>query len=186
MQKSKHFEDLANWRKWLKDNHDRENILWLIFYKKHTGKKSISYEDSVQEALCWGWIDSIIKRIDDEKYARKFTPRTNFENWSDLNIKRMKKLLKENRVQEIGQKKFPGKLLKKKISNKTRKLKIPDYILEEISKHTRAKEYFENLASSHQRNFVGWIDSAKKEETKKRRLKEAIQLLNNSKKLGMK
>jgi len=186
MENTKHFKDSESWRKWLKENHDKEKFLWVIYYKKHTKKVSLSYEDSVCEALCWGWIDSIVKRLDDEKYARKFTPRTNCQNWSDTNIKRMKKLLIQNRVKEPGMKKFPKEILNKKLSSKTSKLIIPQYIQEEINKHSGAKENFESLAPSYKRNFIGWIDSAKKEETRLRRLKEAIQLLEKSEKLGMK
>jgi uncharacterized protein YdeI (YjbR/CyaY-like superfamily) len=186
MQNSKHFKDLESWRYWLQENHATVEILWLIYYKKHTGKESISYEDSVQEALCWGWIDSIIKRIDDERYTRKFTPRTNCENWSDVNIKRMRKLIAENRVHEFGLKKFPIKLLDKELDSKPKTLIFPEYIHKEFSKFPQAKQYFEKLAPSHKRNYIDWIDSAKKEETKLRRLSEAIELLEKGEKLGMK
>src|SRR4030042_1653673 len=103
----------TEWREWLKQNHATEKEVWLIFYKKHTGKPCVFYEEAVEEALCFGWIDSIIKRIDEEKYAQKFTP--------------------------------PKK-----------------------------------------RCYVGWITSAKREETQLKRLSEAIRLLVQGKELGMK
>ena len=79
------------WREWLEKNYATKQEAWLIYYKKHTGKPIIPYDDAVEEAICFGWIDSIIKRIDDEKYARKFTPRTEDSRWSELNKKRAKK-----------------------------------------------------------------------------------------------
>jgi hypothetical protein len=91
-----------SWRAWLAKNHASEREVWVIFPKKHTGEKCMSYEDSVEEALCHGWIDSIIKRIDDQTYARKFTPRTDNLNWSDVNKRRVAKCIREGRMTEIG------------------------------------------------------------------------------------
>jgi uncharacterized protein YdeI (YjbR/CyaY-like superfamily) len=87
------FRTREDWRAWLAKNHDSENEVWLVYYKKVTGKRSITYSDSVEEALCFGWIDSIIKRIDETKYVRKFTPRVDKSNWSALNIKRAEKMI---------------------------------------------------------------------------------------------
>lgn len=186
MEKSIYFKSLSEWNEWLGHNHNKETFLWLIYYKKHTGKPTLIYEDSILEALCWGWIDSIIKRIDGEKYARKFTPRTNYENWSDANIKRMKKLIHENRVQKIGLEKFPKSLLSKKYKIKLKDLIIPEYIQNEIDRNPKAKTNLDKLPPSHKRNFIGWIDSAKRVETKQRRLAEALILLGKDEKLGMK
>ena len=80
------------WRRWLAKNHASESEVWLIFHKKHTGKPSVAYKDALDEALCYGWIDSLIKRIDDDRYARKFTPRKAESNWSSINIKRYNEL----------------------------------------------------------------------------------------------
>ncbi|MFC1897977.1 YdeI family protein [Candidatus Cloacimonadota bacterium] len=186
MENSEYFKTLEEWRKWLSKNHDKESEIWMIYYKKHTGKPTIGYEESVLEALCWGWIDSIIKRIDDEKYVRKFTPRINYENWSDSNINRMKKLIAENRIHKVGLEKFPLEHLSRKLADKPKKLIIPEYIQTEIDKFPKAKKNFEKLAPSHKRNYLGWIDSAKQEETKLRRLAKALDLLQLGKKLGMK
>src|SRR5215469_9267504 len=106
LQKTFKAPDRNTWRSWLASNHASENEVWVIYQKKHTGESCISYEDSVEEALCFGWIDSIIKRIDDKSYARKFTPRTNVENWSELNKKRAAKCIQEGRMTEIGRAKI--------------------------------------------------------------------------------
>jgi len=81
------------WRKWLSHNHDTETEVWLVFFKKETGEPSLQYESSVEEALCFGWIDSIIKKLDDNRYVRKFTPRKNSSKWSELNKKRVARLI---------------------------------------------------------------------------------------------
>lgn len=101
--KQLHFKTPQAWRDWLHENHDREREgVWLIFFKKGTGKASVDYNAAVEEALCYGWIDSIIKKLDDEKYARKFTPRKHDSKWSELNKKRVEKLIKQNRMARQG------------------------------------------------------------------------------------
>jgi len=99
------------WRKWLKNNYKNSSEIWFIFYKKHSQKKSISYNDAVEEALCFGWIDSIEKRIDEEKYALRFSPRNPKTPYSQTNVERLKKLIKEKQVLpeviDIISKQFP-------------------------------------------------------------------------------
>ncbi len=92
----------AEWWEWLQNNYDRSTGVWLIFHKKDTGLPSIDYEDAVNEALCYGWIDSIIKKIDEEQYARKFTPRNYNSKWSASNKVRIEKLIHSGRMTEIG------------------------------------------------------------------------------------
>src|SRR5580704_10191223 len=93
----------AQWRAWLAENHDKEKSgVWLVFFKGPKGKASIEYEESVEEALCFGWIDSLIKRIDDQQYCRKYTPRKNDSLWSDSNRKRVEKIIREGRMTEFG------------------------------------------------------------------------------------
>ena len=179
-----------DWRKWLAKNYDKEKELWLIYYKENTGKPSIPYEDSVEEALCFGWIDSIVKKMDEEKYARKFTPRTDKTKWSVLNKRRVKKLIKEGRMTKIGLSKIgPSVLKRKEVTVKEglkKKLEIPDYLKKSLMKNRKAWQNFTKLAPSYQRNYIGWIISAKKPETRQKRIKEAIELLVKNKKLGLK
>jgi uncharacterized protein YdeI (YjbR/CyaY-like superfamily) len=96
----------SKWRKWLSDNHSKSKGVWLIFYKKETGKPTLDYETAVEEALCYGWIDSIVKKIDKDRYVRKLTPRSNYSVWSELNKKRVKKVIKEGTMTEFGLKKI--------------------------------------------------------------------------------
>src|SRR3954447_10815168 len=90
------------WRQWLAKHHASESEIWLIFHKIHTGRPTISYEDAVDEALCFGWVDSLIRRLDDERYARKFTPRKADSRWSTANRTRYAKLKAERRLMQPG------------------------------------------------------------------------------------
>ena len=189
MSKTLHVTNRNEWRAWLKENFDKEKETWLIFYKKHTGKPGIPYGDAVEEALCFGWIDSIIKRIDEETYARKFTPRKNNSKWSELNKQRAGKMIKEDRMTETGLAKITAAKKNGKWEQRVpprEKLIIPPEMEKELSSNTKAWENFNNLAPSYKKQYIGWIASAKKEETKKKRLKEAVEILAQNKKLGMK
>jgi len=97
-----HVTNRDEWLAWLRENHDTKKGVWLLHYKKHTGKPSIPYDDAIEEALCFGWIDSIIKKIDDEKFARRFTPRKGKSRWSELNKKRARKMMKAGKMTEAG------------------------------------------------------------------------------------
>jgi uncharacterized protein YdeI (YjbR/CyaY-like superfamily) len=185
--KQLHFSTRAHWRKWLRDNHHSCKGIWFVFYKKHTGKKTISYNDAVEEALCYGWIDSIIKSIDHEKYMQKFTPRKNSNKWSPTNIKRLKKLIQEKRITKFGLAKFSEDILKEEPKKEPSTSEgLPAIILRELKKHPKAFEFFNSLAPSYREIYIGWITSAKQETTRTKRLNEAILLLEQNKKLGLK
>lgn len=189
MSKTLYVPNRDEWRQWLEQNHDTEKEVWLIYYKKHTGKHGIPYDDAVEEALCYGWIDSIIKRIDDETFCRKFTPRKDTSQWSEANKKRVEKMIREGKMTEIGLAKIEaakrtGKWEKPVTSRQ--EFKMPPELIEALATNKEAGENFDKLAPSHQRQYIGWVASAKKEETRKKRVKEAIELLEQNRKLGMK
>ena len=175
------------WRDWLEDHHDSASEVWLIFYKLHTGVASIAYEDALDEALCFGWVDSLIKRLDDGRYARKFTPRKADSRWSATNRKRYAALKASGRLKPPGIHRAPtdrryGPLPPRYQMPAT----LPPHIQAALRKRPAAWRYFEALAPSQRRRYIGWIESAKREETKARRLKEAIRLLTAGKPLGLK
>ena len=181
-----------DWRAWLVKNHDVKKEVWLTYYKKHTGKRGISYDDSVEEALCFGWVDSIVKRLDEEEFARKFTPRRGKSRWSETNRKRVEKMIREGRMTETGlirikEARASGEWLKSNASARHRNgLVIPSYLQDALTTNKRALDSFNNLAESYRRNFVLWIDSAKMEKTRKKRVAEAMKLLEQNQKLGLK
>lgn len=176
------------WRAWLVQHHQTESEVWLIYYKANTAQPSIPYEDSVEEALCFGWIDSIIQKLDEERYARKFTPRTNTARWSDSNKRRVAKLVREGRMTEAGLAKIEdlSALLGEPPRPKPKELVIPPYIEQVLKEHPQAWENFCRMAPSYRRIYIGWISDAKRQETIDKRLAEAIQRLEQNLPLGMK
>ncbi len=176
------------WRTWLAKHHQSESAVWLVYYKKQTGRPRIPYDDAVEEALCFGWIDSIVKRIDDAKFAQKFTPRKDCTKWSALNKRRVRKLIREGRMTEAGLAKIELVALGDEPQAKPgkRKLVLPRFVRQALLANQRAWEHFQNLAPSYRRLYIAWIMDAKKEETRTRRLKEALALLEQNKKLGLK
>ncbi|MHC4226805.1 MAG: YdeI/OmpD-associated family protein [Planctomycetota bacterium] len=179
----------SQWRDWLSRHHAAETGIWLIFYKKGTSKPTIQYEAAVEEALCFGWIDSIIKRIDAVKYVRKFTPRKDSSNWSELNKKRAAKMIKEGKMTDTG-------LARIQAAKKTGlwdqdgrpqiSFDVPPEFAKALARNKKAKKNFDKLAASYRKHYIGWIAAAKRPETKKRRIDESIALLEKGKKLGMK
>ncbi|HEV8367162.1 MAG TPA: YdeI/OmpD-associated family protein [Pyrinomonadaceae bacterium] len=171
------------WRAWLTKHHQSETEVWLIYFKKHTGQPRIPYDHAVEEALCFGWIDSIVKRIDDEKFAQKFTPRRDSTRWSALNKRRLHKLIREGRMTKVGLAKIDLAMLGKEPQTKQSKvdLDIPRFVKQALIANTKAWEKFRSLSPSHRKAYIRWIMDAKKEETRKRRLQETIMRLEQTK-----
>ncbi len=172
------------WRRWLADHHTSEAEIWLVFHKRHTGQTSIAYQDAVDEALCFGWIDSLIKRLDDARYARKFTPRKLDSKWSTVNRQRYAQLKASGRLMPAGVNRPPTD--RSGDAPRPSPTKIPPYIQEALRNRPAAWNYFQSLAPSYRTLYIGWIDSAKQHATKMRRLEEAVGLLAAGKKLELK
>lgn len=188
------FHNPQEFREWLSRNHDKSPGIWIIFYKNHLKKDFITYSEALEEELCFGWIDSIIKRLDEERYARKFIPRRNTSKWSEFNKKKVSELIKAGRMTEAGLRKIKSYLSTGKINWENEKpekkpamqLDVPDFLVEELSKNEPALTNFNNLAPTYKKYYVFWISSARREETVRKRLDEAIALLKENKKLGLK
>lgn len=175
----------GRWRAWLEEHHRGEKEVWLVFHKLHTGKASIEYEDAVEEALCFGWIDSLIRRLDDDRYARKFTPRTPGSRWSAINRRRYAAAQAKGLLTDAGRALAPSNRIAIAPAKQSWTA-LPKYIERGFKAEPRAWQQFQQLAPSYRRAYVGWIDSAKREETKAKRLREAIDLLAAGRKLGLK
>ena len=182
--KTLHVRNREHWREWLAKHHDSESEVWLVFHKRQTGRPSIAYYDAVDEALCFGWIDSLVKRLDDDRYARKFTPRKPDSRWSTTNRKRYAKLQASGRLTPAGVKRAPTD--RSGDTPRPSPSKVPQYIQRALKSRPEAWNYFESLAPSYRRMYVAWIDSARQQETKTRRLQKAIGLLAAGKTLGLK
>ncbi len=171
------------WRAWLQEHHETETEVWLVFPKKHTGDPRVPYGDAVEEALCFGWIDSIARRIDDDRYAQKFTPRKDTGNWSAPNLARMEKLIAGGRMTPAGLAKFAPVAQAPRYQSDSA---LPLFVEEALKGNEAASQYFQSLPPSHRRNYVRWITEAKKEETRQRRLQEALRMLESRQQLGLK
>ena len=181
--------DRDQWREWLSHHYKTEAGIWLIFYKKGTSKPTIDYDEAVEEALCFGWIDSLIKEIDDEKYARKFTPRWAGSRWSELNKQRIAKLRQQGHLTEAGLSKVKAARasgLWNKPARPEFSKEMPQEFGTALAKNKKAKDFFDQLAPSYRKQFIGWIASAKRAETRARRIRESLALLERGQKLGMK
>ncbi len=217
-----HARDAAAWRAWLEYHAATEREVWLEFPKKHTGLPCVTYEDALDEALCRGWIDSVIRKVDDDVYLRKFTPRTNATNWSAKNLAAVRRLLAEGRMRPEGLAVLgvplgaeggraganPGAAGRDSadlrggcgtISGReagesdavardvgdVRTVGVPPFVEEAIGASPKARVFWESLAPGYRKRYLGWIMSAKQEDTRKNRLSRVIGFLEEGKKSVM-
>lgn len=178
-----HVTSRREWRAWLKGHHASSPGVWLVRHKAHTGIQSILYDDMVREALCFGWIDSLVKRLDADRYAVKVTPRKPTSKWSQLNRTRWMELKDAGLLTPAGLASAP--------TNSTYPPRpvipeLPGYIAKALKANPSAWKFFRELAPTYRRNFVVWIHMAKQPETRARRIRESISLLAAGKKLGLK
>jgi uncharacterized protein YdeI (YjbR/CyaY-like superfamily) len=178
MTKPTFFPTPADWRKWLAANHDKETELLVGFYKRDSGKPSITWPESVDQALCFGWIDGIRKSIDAESYTIRFTPRKPTSNWSGVNIKRFGELSEQGLVYPAGQAAFDKRKDEKSnvYSYEQRdKIELDEAYLKQLKANPKAHEFFEAQAASYQKAVRHWIMSAKRPETQQKRLETLIE-----------
>ena len=173
---SVHPKSRAEWRKWLEKNHTRNEGVWLIRYKKATGKPRVDYDESVEEALCFGWIDSKGNKLDDKRSMLWFAPRKAGTGWSKLNKERVARLIQAKRLAPAGLAKINA--AKKDRSwnalDAVEALEIPSDLEEAFSKNETARRYFEAFPRSAKRAILEWISSAKKSETRAKRIEEIV------------
>ena len=179
------FATPAEFRQWLAQNHDQLTEQWVGFYKKATKKPSITWSESVDQALCYGWIDGLRKKIDDESYKIRFTPRRRNSIWSAVNLKKMKELIEQDLMEAPGlaiyEKRDPAK--EQPYSYERKATTFPDRHLQVFQAEEKAWAFFSNAAPSYQRQMVFWVTSAKKEETQLRRLQKLIEYSEAGKKV---
>jgi uncharacterized protein YdeI (YjbR/CyaY-like superfamily) len=179
------------WRAWLAKHHKSENEIWLIFFKAHTGQPTVPYADTVEEALCFGWIDSLIKRLDEDRYARKFTPRRSGSVWSEANKRRVEKLLADSLIADAGlvsvnEAKASGEWDCKRTRPLISMTELPFEFGKALEAHPIASRVFNALAPTYQKQYILWITTAKRTDTRQRRTSEAIQKLERGERLGLK
>jgi uncharacterized protein YdeI (YjbR/CyaY-like superfamily) len=181
---------IAEWRKWLEENHDSVAETWLVFYKKDSGITTLKYKETLDEALCYGWVDSLIKKIDEQRYVRKFTPRRDDSKWSLVNKTRVEELIAEGRMTEYGLAKVEAGKKSGAWDNPGTKpemeFKIHPEFAQALEENPQAAQFLKSLAKTYRKQYFYWTGTAKREATREKRIKEAIKLLSEGKKLGLK
>lgn len=170
------FAQPAAFRRWLRQHHATTTELWVGFYKKHTGRRSITWPESVDEALCVGWIDGIRKTIDEESYEIRFTPRRRGSIWSAVNIRRAEALTHEQRMQPAGLKAVAARIENKSgiYSYEQRTAELPEPYGGLLRRNKKAWQFFQTQPPSYRKTIGWWVVNAKREETRRKRLQELI------------
>jgi uncharacterized protein YdeI (YjbR/CyaY-like superfamily) len=171
-----YFPTQATFRKWLQKNHEKAAELLVGFYKVGSGKQSMTWSESVDEALCFGWIDGIRKSIDEESYSIRFTPRKPKSIWSAINIKKIEELSKQGLMHSAGLAAFSRREENKSriYSYEKEIATLSDDFLKIFKLNSKAWKYFQSLAPSYKNHAIHWIMTAKQETTKIKRLQELI------------
>jgi len=178
--------DRVKWRRWLKKNHKLKKEIWLVYYKKRSGQPRIPYDHAVEEALCFGWIDTTVQRIDEDRYAQKFTPRRPNSKWSETNIRRVKKMIRARKMTRAGLVVFDKADKNMEIAEKSKsRLLIPPDLKKALSGDSAAEKNFAKFAPGYRRDYVNWIKAAKREETRQRRIAAVVERAASNIKPGM-
>lgn len=175
--KTLHVTNRKDWRQWLREHYKTEKDIWLVYHKKETGKPRIQYNDAVEEALCFGWIDSTLKTLDEKRMAQRFSPRKPKSKYSPANKERLRKLLKQRKViKEVRE--TLGDIAEEKFE-------IPKDILKEIKANKEAWKHFQTFSASYKRIRIGFIEGARKRpEEFKKRLRYFVKMTEKNKQYG--
>lgn len=179
------FQSQNKWRQWLTKNHSKSDGAWLRLYKKDSGVKSINHDMALDEALCFGWIDGQAKSYDEQSYLQKFTPRRKRSIWSKRNTEKVEQLIKDGKMHssglaEIEAAKADGRWAQ--AYDSPANMKIPDYFIKELSKKPKALAFFKTLNKTNTFSITWRLQTAKKPETRERRMKSIIEMLEAGKK----
>lgn len=171
------FDSSEDFRRWLEANHDSASELWVGFHKKASGRGGVSYPAAVDEALCFGWIDGKTMSLGDSSYAIRFTPRRRGSNWSAVNVRRVAELTSARRMQPAGIRAFEARSEARTgvYSYENRPAELPDDLEQEFRRHPAAWEFFGRQSPAYRRNAAWWVVSAKRPETRDRRLRQLIE-----------
>ena len=172
-----HFKNRREWRDWLAENYDKENELWLMQYKKHSGVPSVSLADAVEEALCFGWIDGKLQSIDKDRYIVRYSPRRAKSVWSKINKDRAERLIESGQMTLAGMVKIEearknGAWQSAYTSRQSDEM--PADLEATLMQDKSAWANFQRFANSYRNNYIGWINDAKTEITRNRRIAEVV------------
>ena len=177
IRKALYFKNREEWRNWLNKNSSKETEVWLLHYKKHTVKPSVSLSEAVEEAICFGWIDSKLKRIDSERFILRYSPRRKGSVWSLLNKKKAGKMIEIGMMTASGlstveEAKRNG--MWQKAYTNLKKNRLPTDLKKALMTKPKAWENFQKFANSYRNMYIGWVTGAKTEPTRKKRIKEVV------------
>lgn len=188
MSKFDHFERLEaknrkEWRQWLRDNHLTSSGIWLVYYKKNSEKSGVKYDEAVEEALSFGWIDSKVNAIDEERFMQIFTPRKPGSIWSKLNKERVKKIIEEGIMTPAGLEKIEAAKEDESwyFLDDIDNLIIPEDLKEALNQNKQAKQHFEAFKDSIKKQILYWIKTAKRSRTRKNRIEKVVALAMENK-----
>ncbi len=178
------------WRSWLQANSSSSRGIWLVFRKMAAGGPGLSYGEALDEALCFGWIDGLIKRLDEDRYARRFMPRRPGSSWSEVNKARAGKLVEAGAMTAAGKAAIDEAVASGEWALVRRRpdvptAEMPSELTDALASSSAASEFFDSLPASCRRSYVLWIASAKKPGTRKRRAQEAAGMLARRERLGL-
>jgi uncharacterized protein YdeI (YjbR/CyaY-like superfamily) len=183
-----YFKTREEWRSWLEENHLSDQGIWFVYYKKPSGKPSVSYNDAVEEALCFGWIDGKIKRVNDYYYIQWFTQRRQGSRWSKLNISRVKRLISGGRMTPHGMKAYeesntrPGLIYEIKRDDD---IAIPEDLINALKNNNIAYDNFMKFPRSSRNLYVFWLNDAKRSSTRQNRLIKIVDRSERNLKAGI-
>jgi len=183
-----YFQTREEWRNWLERNSDTVGEVWLIYFKKGSGKQRIPYDDAVEEALCFGWIDGKIKSVNKDYYLQRFTPRRKGSRWSKYNIERVEKMKKAGMMTRAGMEAYKEVIEKPHLSYENRSDGVPEIpgdLLQELEINRKALKNFLGFSDSSRRIYIGWLNSAKRPETREKRILRIVDQSEKNIKPGM-
>jgi uncharacterized protein YdeI (YjbR/CyaY-like superfamily) len=181
--KTLYVKDRKSWRAWLRKNHNKKSEIWLLYYKLNSGKQRIPYNDSVEEALCYGWIDSIIKPIDEEKYAQRFSPRRPGSQLSETNRERVRRLIRSRRMTKAGLAAIKHAFQQ---AEKPKRVTLADDVLKALKADKQAWANFQKFPQTYKRIRIWWIEASRiRPRIFKQRLAYFIKMTAQNKRFGM-
>jgi len=185
MEDAQFFHNREEWRAWLEAHHNNEDQIWLVHYKKRSGKGRLSVGEGVEEAICFGWIDGKLRRIDDDKHIVRFSPRKKKSVWSKTNKERAKRMIESGRMTQAGLAKIEeakrSDYWDDAYTNKVKE-KMPADLKNALTRDKKAWSSFQNFANTYRNMYIGWINSARTSETRRNRIRKVVeQSLQNKK-----
>lgn len=174
------FKDRGKWRAWLSRNHLRVKEVWLGYFKKGSGKRSVTHAEAVEEALCFGWIDSQIKSLNEESYIQRYTPRRPGSIWSKINKDAAIRLMAQGQMTKAGlraveEAKGNGQWARAYTSK--RRMRVPADLRKALRKDRKVERAFDSLTNSHRTRYISWIEDAKRAETRKARITKVVEMV---------